>query len=173
MTATNNDKRSLAGVFGLEGDSWMRHSNPASVWTRFAALPLLAVAVWSRDWIGWLALVPIGLCVLWLAVNPLFFSAPRSTRNWASKGVLGERVWTEGDRSTFPPEFRSRATTVAAVYQSIGLGFLGYGLWALDPLAAVLGVLIVQGGKAWYIDRMVLLFDAMKTRSHEYAAWDR
>ncbi len=25
---------------------------------------------------------------------------------------------------------------------------------------------------AWYIDRMVLLFDAMKGRNAEYASWD-
>jgi hypothetical protein len=28
----------------------MRHANPVSVWTRFAVLPLLALAVWSREW---------------------------------------------------------------------------------------------------------------------------
>ena len=112
------------------------------------------------------------MSLIWLAINPMFFSKPRSTRNWASKGVLGERVWSEGDHSTFPPEFRTRALTVAAVYQSIGMAAFGYGLWVLNPLAAVLGLLIVQGGKAWYIDRMVLLFDAMKGSNPEYARWD-
>ena len=42
----------VARVFGLSGQSWMRHANPASVWTRFAVLPLLMLSVWSRDWIG-------------------------------------------------------------------------------------------------------------------------
>jgi hypothetical protein len=31
---------------------------------------------------------------------------------------------------------------------------------------------VVQIGKLWYLDRMVLLFEAMKTTSEEYAAWD-
>jgi hypothetical protein len=43
---------SVTKLFGLEGDAWMRHANPVSVWTRFAVLPLGALAVWSRQWIG-------------------------------------------------------------------------------------------------------------------------
>jgi Family of unknown function (DUF6653) len=41
---------SVTRLFGLEGGTWMRHANPVSVWTRFAVLPLLALAVWSREW---------------------------------------------------------------------------------------------------------------------------
>jgi Family of unknown function (DUF6653) len=33
-------------------------------------------------------------------------------------------------------------------------------------------VAIVQGGKLWYIDRMVLLFEDVKSRRPEYAAWE-
>ena len=36
-------------AFGLSGDAWMRHANPASVWTRFAVLPMLVISIWSRD----------------------------------------------------------------------------------------------------------------------------
>jgi hypothetical protein len=42
-------ERSVARLFGLKGEDWQRHANPVSVWTRFAVLPLLALAVWSRD----------------------------------------------------------------------------------------------------------------------------
>ena len=41
----------------------------------------------------------------------------------------------------------------------------------LDLTTTVLGLLIVQGAKFWYLDRMVLLFDDVKDRA-EYAAWD-
>lgn len=173
MTATTTrTKPTLAQAFGLKGDSWMRHANPVSVWTRFLVVPMLIVSIWSRDWIGWLSLLPIGLSLVWMVVNPLFFKQPRSTRNWASKGVLGERIWTEGDKSSFPPQFQSKATSVAAVYQSMGMAVMAYGLVVLSPLATVAGLLIVQGGKAWFIDRMVLLFDDMKGRNPEYASWD-
>jgi hypothetical protein len=42
----------LAKLLGLRGETWMRHANPVSVWTRFAVLPLLAASIWSRDWIA-------------------------------------------------------------------------------------------------------------------------
>ncbi len=60
MTATT-----VPRLFGLEGEAWMRHANPASVWTRFAALPLLALALWSRVWIGWWALLPVAAALAW------------------------------------------------------------------------------------------------------------
>jgi hypothetical protein len=133
---------SVAKLFGLEGDGWMRHANPVSVWTRFAVLPLLALAIWSREWIGWWSLAAVALALVFMMVNPLLFPPPRSTRNWASKGVLGERIWS--DR----------------------------GKVELDLLAVVAGLLVTQAAKAWFIDRMVLLFDDMKARVSEYAAWD-
>ena len=162
----------ISSAFGLKGDNWMRHSNPVSVWTRFAVLPLLALSIWSREWIGWWCLIPIELSLVWMVVNPLFFKEPSSTKNWASRGVLGERVWTEGSRSSFPPEFLSRVPTVTTAFQIVGIIILVYGLVFLDPVATVTGVLVAQLAKLWFIDRMVLLFDAMKTRDTEYARWD-
>lgn len=162
----------ISSAFGLKGDNWMRHSNPASVWTRFGVLPMLAGSIWSRKWIGRRSLIPLAVSSAWLVVNPLFFRPPRSTKNWASKGVLGERIWAERDRSELPDQFSSVVPTVAATYQGIGLAPLVYGLTALKATPTALGILIVQGGKLWYIDRMVLLFEEMKTRDPEYARWE-
>ena len=167
-----NFGNTISSAFGLKGDSWMRHSNPASVWTRFAVLPMLAGSIWSRKWIGRRSLIPLVVSSAWLVVNPLFFRPPRSTKNWASKGVFGERIWTERDRSELPDQFSSVVPTVAASYQALGLAPLVYGLAALKATPTVLGVLIVQGGKLWYIDRMVLLFEEMKTQDPEYASWE-
>jgi hypothetical protein len=164
--------KKIAGAFGLKGENWMRHANPASVWTRFGVLPLLAGSIWSRKWIGRRCLIPLALSSVWLVVNPLFFRPPRSTKNWASKAVFGERIWVEGDRSVLPDRFRSVVPTVASGYQLIGLAPLAYGLVALKATPTVAGVLIVQGGKLWYLDRMVLLFEEMKTRDTEYARWE-
>jgi hypothetical protein len=177
MTATETAtittrKKTVAAAFGLKGDSWMRHANPASVWTRFAALPMIILSVWSRDWIGWWCLVPIVLSNVWLMVNPLFFSPPTSTRSWASRGVLGERVWTEGDRTTFPAQFSASVLGIIQALQGIGLIALVYGVVVLDPIVTVTGLLLTQVAKCWYIDRMVLLFDDVKTQVPEYAAWD-
>ena len=151
----------------------MRHANPVSVWTRFAVLPLLAVAVWSRDWIGWWSLVPIALSLVFMMVNPLLFPPPRSTRNWASKGVFGERIWADRNKVTLPDQFRSSPVAkVTYLFQVVGMAVLAYGLVELDLLAVVSGVAIVQCAKAWFIDRMVLLFEDMKTRNPEYARWE-
>ena len=70
---TATKKTSVARAFGLLGDGWKRHANPASVWTRFAALPLLALSIWNRQWFGWLSLIPIALSIAWVFANPLFF----------------------------------------------------------------------------------------------------
>lgn len=58
-------ERRIASVFHMDEETWMRHANPWSVWTRTTALPLLILAVWSRVWIGWWALLPIAAAVLW------------------------------------------------------------------------------------------------------------
>jgi hypothetical protein len=164
--------KKVSGAFGLKDENWMRHSNPASVWTRFGVLPMLVGSIWSRKWIGRRCLIPLGLSTAWLFANPLFFSPPASTKNWASKGVLGERIWVDNERSELPDEFNSVMPTVAQAYQAVGLAPLAYGLAKLKLGPTVGGVLIVQGGKLWYIDRMVLLFDEMKTRNPEYARWE-
>ncbi len=163
----------LARLFGLKGEAWMRHANPVSVWTRFAVLPLLAVSIWSRDWIGWWSLVPIALSLVFMVVNPLLFPKPRSTRNWASKGVFGERIWADRTNVELPDQFRnSPVAKVTYLFQVVGMAVLAYGLVELDLLAVVSGLVIVQCAKAWFIDRMVLLFEDMKTRNPEYASWE-
>ena len=153
----------VAKLFGLEGDAWMRHANPLSVWTRFGVLPLLAVAIWSRDWIGWWCLVPVALSVVFMMVNPLLFPPPRSTRSWASKAVFGERIWTDRIRVTLPDQFaRSRVPAVAQICQLVGVAVLVGGLIELDLFAVVIGIVFTQ----------VLLFDDMKARRPEYADWE-
>ena len=59
---------SVTKLFGLEGDRWLRHANPVSVWTRFAVLPLLALAVWSREWIGWWSLAAVALVLVFMVL---------------------------------------------------------------------------------------------------------
>jgi hypothetical protein len=39
-------------------------------------------------------------------------------------------------------------------------------------LAVATGMAIVQCAKAWYLDRMVFLFEDMKSRNPEHAAWE-
>jgi Family of unknown function (DUF6653) len=163
----------LAKLFGLQGEAWVRHANPISVYTRFAVLPLLAISIWSRDWIGWWSLIPIALSLVFMVVNPMLFPKPSSTRNWASKCVFGERIWSDRKKVELPEQFRSSGVAnVTYVFQLVGIAVLAYGLVQLDVLPVVTGIVIVQCAKAWYLDRMVLLFEDMKRRQPEYAAWE-
>ena len=54
-------------------------------------------------------------------------------------------------------------------------GEAGAGKSALLDHAAGLadGLVITQVAKAWFIDRMVLLYEDMRARDPEYAGWER
>jgi hypothetical protein len=165
-------EQKVAKVFGLTGDNWGRHANPVSVATRFAVLPMLALSIWSRDWIGWWSLVPVVLSLVFMMVNPLLFPKPRSTRNWASKGVFGERVWSERATVGVPAQFNPRVLRVTYAVQTVGAVALAYGLVTYDLIATLTGLVILQTAKAWYIDRQVLLYEDMKQRNAGYASWE-
>ena len=68
--------------------------------------------------------------------------------------------------------FLSRRPTATYACQIAGLALLAYGLVRLDLLAVVTGVVIAQVPKVWFLDRMVLLYEDMKTRRPEYAEWE-
>jgi len=170
-TAPTMEQR-IARLFGLTGDKWMQHANAMSVWTRFAVVPLLALAIWSRAWLGWYSVIPVALALTWMMINPLFFPVPRSTRNWASKGVFGERVYAERNTVELPAQFLTQVPNVANALSAVGLLVLAYGLVALDLPSTIAGILITSTGKAWYLDRMVLLFEDVKHRNAEYASWE-
>ncbi|MFC1236326.1 DUF6653 family protein [Vibrio sp. F74] len=36
----------------MDDDSWAKHSNPWSVYTRFTLLPLISISFYSQHWIG-------------------------------------------------------------------------------------------------------------------------
>jgi hypothetical protein len=61
---------------------------------------------------------------------------------------------------------------LANAYAALGLIALIYGLVVVEVWPVVAGILILHGGKLWYLDRMVLLFEDMKSRSPEIASWE-
>ncbi|MGA5465398.1 DUF6653 family protein [Mycobacterium sp. NPDC050041] len=151
----------LSAVFGLrDPDSWRRHANPFSVYTRIPITVALALAVWSRLWLGWWSLVPVAAVVVWTAVNPRVFPAPRTFDSWASRAVLGEKYW--GERKVRPVPKRHRtAPLVLGALSAAGLPFLVWGLLVYDPWLTAFGVAVQTAGKLWFMDRMALLCDDM------------
>ena len=149
----------LANVFGLRGeDAWRRHANPWSVYTRIPIPVLLVAAIWSRAWIGWWSLVPVGLVLIWTLVNPRVFPAPRSLYSWASRSVLGETVWARRKDAPVTPRHRV-APVVLSIVSAVGLPFLVWGLIVLDPWITAFGLAVQTAGKLWFLDRMALLHD--------------
>lgn len=165
-------ERNVARLFRLNDENWMKHANPWSVWTRYSVLPLIVLAFWSRIWIGWWCLIPGIASLLWLFLNPVFFPKPRSTRNWASKAVLGERVYLNRDRVDIPGIHKTPLYAILNAISSVGMGIAIWAVVTYSVWGAVLGVALAYLGKSWYLDRMVWLYEMMKSEHPEYRGWD-
>lgn len=159
-------------AMAMDDGVWERHANPWSAWSRVPILPLLCLAVWARIWIGWWCLVPIAILTLWIWLNPRAFPRPRSTRSWASRAVMGERVWLNRSRTPIPTHHAIWAQILAGL-SALGLPPLIWGLINLDLPWLLLGLLGTIGPKMWFLDRMVWLFDDMSLEHPEYAKWLR
>lgn len=147
--------RIAAKLMRMDEASWTRHTNPWSGWTRLTTLPLLSLAIWSRVWLGWWALLPVAIVLVWIWLNPRIFSAPLRTDNWMSRGVLGERIWLES-HARVPAHHRRMARNLS-VGSFLGLMVLGWGLIKLDLGFTVAGLAVTSLTKLWLIDRMVWL----------------
>jgi hypothetical protein len=143
-------------LMAMDEAAWARHANPWSGWTRFAILPAFALAVWSRVWLGWGALIPVAAVIGWTWLNPRAFAPPADHGAWMTRGVLGERLWLDRARRTIPAH-HIRAAHLTTATAALGLPALAWGLWALDLFATLLGLVLAVLGKAWFLDRMVWL----------------
>lgn len=142
----------------MDDAAWARHENPISVFSRFTVLPLLAVAVWSRVWLGPWALGPVAAVVLWAWINPRLFPPPARHGSWAVRAVRGERMFL--DRAAVPvPAHHLWPVRLLALLSGLGIVILGWGLWRLDPGFTLAGLILSMGAKAWLVDRMAWLHD--------------
>ncbi len=149
--------RLVAALFGMDTRTWERHASPWSVWTRMATLPVLLAAIASHTLLGWWALVPVAVVVVWLWLNPRLFPPPTSTRSWASRAVLGERLWL--DRGRRIDREHRMAATIAATASSAGFAAALYGAVIADWGWTVAGAAVCYLGKLWFLDRMVWLLE--------------
>lgn len=148
----------LLKVFLPDDESWLRHANPWSVWTRFATLPFIILAIWSRVWIGWLCVIPVTLLVVWIVINPTLFKKPHSLQSWGSKAVLGERTYMQR-RKTPIPKSHLRLVSILNVLQTLSVLVLAIGLWKLDVCLTFYGATTIYLSKMWFLDRMVWLYE--------------
>ncbi|WP_412551599.1 DUF6653 family protein [Shimia sp. MIT910701] len=89
-------------MMAMDDAAWARHANPWSVYSRMSILPLMTLAVYARVWLGWGALLPVALVVLWTWWNPRAFAPPSTTNGWAAHGTFGERVFLNQKSSSYP-----------------------------------------------------------------------
>jgi hypothetical protein len=163
-------ERKIAGVFALDDATWLRHANPWSVALRNTVLPILILVCWSRIWLGWWAVVPVIIALLWAWYNPRIFPAPASLDHWASKAVLGERVWLNRD-VVFVPVHHRVAPNLLSTVSGIGMLFVFWGVVAFATWPTVFGMALVYCGKLWFLDRMAWLWEDMKDATEEYRSW--
>ena len=156
--------KALSKIFLADNDSWLKHANPWSVWSRFATLPFIVLSIWSRVWIGWYCLIPIALLIFWIWINPTLFSKPKNYSSWAAKAVLGERILMNR-KETPIPDGHSTVINILNVLQCFSLMVLVYGLWSLDLDFTVHGIVYVYLTKMWFLDRMVWLYESSNSAS--------
>lgn len=147
----------VASAFRMSDEAWRRHANPWSVWTRFAAIPLMLLAIWSRQWIGWWCLAGVAAVAVWLWLNPHVFPPVSVPRSWAAKGIYGERMWLE-DRGAVSPDHRAVLRLLVCTGLA-GFALVAYGLVALEIWPTVFGATLVVFGQLWRIDRLGLLYE--------------
>jgi hypothetical protein len=160
-------------LMGMNEETWQRHAHPLSVWTRIClGLPLLILAVWSRDWVGWWWLLALAAVLVFIWINPRMTPIPKHTDNWGSKGVFGERIWLNRRKVPIPERHRI-VPHLLTVISALGTAPLVWGLYALNVWPTLLGAALIYLGKMWFVDRMVWLFEDMKEQHPEYAGWLR
>ena len=156
----------------LKKSTWERHVNPWSVWTRVPLLPLFALVVFLRGPLGGWTWLLLAALFGWTLINPKAFPPPALTDSWASRGVLGERVWLNRKAVPIPPH-HARWALGLSLATGLFLIPLIWGLYALDPWATALGAIGASMAKLWFIDRMVWLYQDMQDATPEYAGWLR
>ena len=135
---------------------WRRHANPWSVWTRLPILFLTSATLWYREVLGISQWVLLAVLAGWTWINPRVFPEPARFDSWASRSTLGERTWL--DRRHHPiPRHHQAVIRMLIVVTAAGFVCLAIGLWRLEALPSVSGLLACYMGKLWFLDRMVWL----------------
>jgi hypothetical protein len=132
----------------LTATFWARHSNPWSGWSRTLGHPALVAALYHRSWRG------VAACIVYFIVNPLLFPPPKSTDNWMSQGVLGERLWTSG----YNPQQWRLPTWLNIINLPVFLVSL-VAAYQRKLTTAIAATLLTAVTKLWFIDRMARLYE--------------
>ncbi len=166
-----NSGKFFEKIMGMSDHAWKKHTNPWSAWTRLSVLPLAAIAAWSREWVGGEIAILFGVFIaLWVWINPRLFAEPKSTNNWMSKGVMGERIWINQRDVPIPDHF-NKIIWLLNGFSVVATILFIYGLVVLDIKLTLSGMALIMLLKLWFIDRMVWLYEDMSKSHTPYAKW--
>lgn len=157
-------------LMSMDEESWGKHSNPWSVYSRFTTLPAISLAFYSREWLGFYSVVPIFLSLFWIWINPRLFAPPSTTDNWASMGTFGERIYLNRKNECIPAH-HLKFCRLLEFLSFLGLSFFLYGIFTLDIWFLLFGNLWIITFKTWFVDRMVWLYMEMRTSNPTYQSW--
>ncbi|MGF1754314.1 hypothetical protein L4C33_12020 [Vibrio makurazakiensis] len=160
-------------AMSMDENTWNRHASPLSVYSRFTILPLFTGTLAIRDELGGYTVVVIAFIILWVWLNPRIFPAPKTTNNWASMVTFGERIYLKRNHENLIPQHHLTACRNLMVLQIIGLPFWLYGLYSMNLELMIFGALWLMVTKAWFVDRMVWLYQDVKDLNPEYQSWLR
>ncbi len=100
-------ERKIADLFRLNDEARNRHAHPWSVISRSIVLPILIIAFWSRLWLGYWAIIPVILALVWTWLTQRS-SLPRIHLTIDHTiAVLGERIWMNRDKRPVPVHHRN------------------------------------------------------------------
>lgn len=159
-------------AMGMNAETWARHANPWSVYTRISGAVPIFFALFSPHWIGWWSIAAIAAALAWTLINPRLFAAPKRADSWAAKAVLGERAFL--NRKFVPVPMGHRRAAWITTGLSLAFALIGvYGLVVGNFAAALAGWHAAVLAKLWFLDRMVFLWEEVKDADPVYQAWSR
>ncbi len=165
-------EKTLAKIFNLNEQNWLKHSNPVSVYTRYLVLPFLSAPIYFRYELGNIWWVFFVLAILWMFINPVLFPKPKSTKNWASRCVLGERVYAKRKELNLPEHHQSPIFVLSNLLAFIGFVLTFYAAYYDEGKLMILSILLASLAKTWFLDRMVWLYLECKHLDPEFESWD-
>ena len=145
----------------MKDKTWERHANPLSVFTRIISYPLVFIPLWfisdfiNDPYSNWNIGVIGIIVIIWFTINPRIFKKPKNFDSYLSRGVLGEKLWTENRKID---NFSTALTIIIAPFFLISLYTTYMQLfWETMFFASFPFVL-----KLWFIYRMVFLYNLNK-----------
>ena len=153
----------MAAMMLMNEETWQRHANPWSGYSRMLTLPLLVWVLWNRRSLGNWTWIWLGILMIWNWLNPRLFRKPKHLNAWMSKAVLGERIWLQRRQLQIPPE-QTRGIDQLVLLSASGMPWMIYGVARWRVLPALFGMVLIYAGKLLFLDRMAKLKEARSKR---------